>query len=108
MPTDCYSMDQPEVFECIYGLFTHIMRWSRQLASGLWHITATVFRHIIVTTQSHALVIPYQYLLNYLICNIFLVICIHVIYGCIFHICTSSFINEVHRAVVFLVLKGNA
>jgi hypothetical protein len=58
MPTDCYSMHQPEVFECIYGLFTHIMRWSRQLASGLRHITATVFRHIIVTTQSHAISHP--------------------------------------------------
>ena len=53
------------------------------------------------------LAIPYQHLLNYMICNIFLVICIHVIYGCIFHICTSSFINEVHQAVVCLVLKGS-
>ena len=97
-------MDQPEVFECIYGLFTHILRWSRQMASGLWHVTVTVFRHIIVTTQ---LVIPYQHLLNYLICNIFLVISIHLIYGCIFHICTSSFINELPQAVACLVLKGN-
>lgn len=30
--TDCYSMDQPEVFGCIHGLFTHVMNWSRQLA----------------------------------------------------------------------------
>ncbi len=31
-------MDQLEVFGCINGLFTHIMRWSRQLARSESHI----------------------------------------------------------------------
>ena len=55
MLTDSCSMDQPEVLGCICGLFTHVMRWSRQLAPGLWHMAALSFNINMVTMQSQTI-----------------------------------------------------
>jgi len=35
-------MDQPEVCGCTAGFSTHAVRWSRQPASGLWHVLVVV------------------------------------------------------------------
>ena len=37
-----HFMYQPEVCRCTRGLSTHVVRWSRQPASGLWHLFVAV------------------------------------------------------------------
>jgi len=37
-----HIMDQPEVCGCTAGFSTHAVRWSRQPASGLWHVLVVV------------------------------------------------------------------
>jgi len=37
-----HIMHQPEVYRCTAGFTTHAARWSRQPASGLWHMLVMV------------------------------------------------------------------